>query len=80
MSTMKPLEPLRGAQLILLTLALALAVFMSLLDFSIANVSVPYIAGEVAVSHMQATFVTTAFFKQHSHFNIISSGSCQALW
>ncbi|MDR3003900.1 MAG: MFS transporter, partial [Acidovorax sp.] len=34
-------EPLKGAQLVLGTLALSLATFMNVLDSSIANVAIP---------------------------------------
>nr|WP_250615351.1 hypothetical protein [Neisseria subflava] len=37
--------PLQGFKLVLATLALSLAVFMEVLDSTIANVAVPVIAG-----------------------------------
>jgi len=40
------ITPLTGIQLILATLALGLGSFMNILDISIANVSLPSIAGE----------------------------------
>ena len=40
------LPPLSGTPLVLGTLALSLAVFMNVLDSSIANVSIPAISGE----------------------------------
>lgn len=53
--------PLRGTQLVLGTLALSLATFMNVLDSSIANVSIPAIAGDMGVSPAQGTWVITSF-------------------
>ena len=53
--------PLHGSPLVLLTVALALGAFMQVLDTSIANVSIPTIAGDLAVSPNQGTWVITAF-------------------
>jgi len=53
--------PLTGAQLMLGTLALSLATFMNVLDSSIANVSIPSIAGDLGVSPNQGTWVITSF-------------------
>ena len=41
--------PLQGRERLLGTLALALATFMNVLDSSIANVSIPAIAGNLGV-------------------------------
>lgn len=46
---------------ILVFIALALATFMMVLDYAIANVSIPYIAGDLAVSNDQGTYVITSF-------------------
>eukprot|EP00611_Tribonema_gayanum_P007586 TRINITY_DN16984_c0_g1_i1.p2 TRINITY_DN16984_c0_g1~~TRINITY_DN16984_c0_g1_i1.p2 ORF type:complete len:242 (+),score=74.24 TRINITY_DN16984_c0_g1_i1:20-745(+) len=54
-------EPLKGAQLVLGTIALSLATFMNVLDTSIANVSIPAIAGDMGVSPAQGTWVITSF-------------------
>jgi MFS transporter, DHA2 family, multidrug resistance protein len=54
-------EPLHGSQLLWGTLALSLATFMNVLDTSIANVSIPAIAGDVGVSPNQGTWVITSF-------------------
>ncbi|MFG6449354.1 DHA2 family efflux MFS transporter permease subunit [Roseateles sp. BYS180W] len=54
-------EPLKGAQLVLGTMALSLATFMNVLDTSIANVSLPAIAGDLGVSPVQGTWVITSF-------------------
>lgn len=53
--------PLQGTPLVLLTLGLSLGTFMQVLDSSIANVSLPHIAGDLAVSPNQGTWVITAF-------------------
>jgi len=54
-------EPLTGSQLVLGTVALSLATFMNVLDSSIANVSIPAIAGDMGVSPSQGTWVITSF-------------------
>jgi DHA2 family multidrug resistance protein len=53
--------PLSGATLALGTVALSLATFMNVLDTSIANVSLPAIAGDLGVSPDQGTWVITSF-------------------
>ena len=53
--------PLVGAQRALGTLALSAATFMNVLDTSIANVSLPAIAGDLGVSPVQGTWVITSF-------------------
>ncbi|HEV8502091.1 MAG TPA: DHA2 family efflux MFS transporter permease subunit [Casimicrobiaceae bacterium] len=53
--------PLTGSTLALATLALSLATFMNVLDTSIANVSIPAIAGDLGVSPSQGTWVITSF-------------------
>ncbi|HEX8739154.1 MAG TPA: DHA2 family efflux MFS transporter permease subunit [Casimicrobiaceae bacterium] len=53
--------PLSGGTLVLGTIALSLATFMNVLDTSIANVSIPAIAGDLAVSPDQGTWVITSF-------------------
>ena len=54
-------EPLRGAELVLGTLTLSLATFMTVLDASIANVSIPAIAGDLGASTTQGTWIITSF-------------------
>lgn len=49
------------AQRAIITIALALAVFMNVLDVSIANVSIPTIAGFLGVSAENGTWVITSF-------------------
>jgi DHA2 family multidrug resistance protein len=53
--------PLTGAALWGATLLLSLANFMVVLDTTIANVSVPHIAGGLAVSPTQGTWVITSY-------------------
>jgi DHA2 family multidrug resistance protein len=55
------LPPLHGTELVMGTLALSLATFMNVLDTSIANVSIPAIAGDFGVSPNQGTWVITSF-------------------
>jgi DHA2 family multidrug resistance protein len=52
---------LTGPSLFLASLALGLATFLIVLDYSIANVSIPYISGDLAVSVDQGTYVITSF-------------------
>ena len=56
-----PLPPLQGMAVVLGTIALSLATFMNVLDTSIANVSIPAIAGDLGVSPDQGTWVITSF-------------------
>src|SRR5216117_2930778 len=53
--------PLKGGTLALGTIALSLATFMNVLDTSIANVSIPAMAGDLSVSPDQGTWVITSF-------------------
>src|SRR3569833_1523722 len=53
--------PMKGASLAITALALALGTFMQVLDSTIANVSLPTIAGNLGVSTSQGTWVITAF-------------------
>ncbi len=55
------IPPLEGGARILGTLALSLAIFMNVLDTSIANVSIPAISGDLGVSPDQGTWVITSF-------------------
>ncbi|HWX10957.1 MAG TPA: DHA2 family efflux MFS transporter permease subunit [Trinickia sp.] len=56
-----PHPPLAGAQLVIGTIAVSLAVFMNVLDTSIANVSIPTISGDLGVAADQGTWVITSF-------------------
>lgn len=60
-ATPAALPPLTGRKLVLGTVALSLATFMNVLDSSIANVSIPAIAGDMGVSPGQGTWVITSF-------------------
>ena len=53
--------PLAGAALPLMTVTVAFATFMEVLDTSVANVSVPAIAGDLAVSPAQGTWVISSY-------------------
>src|SRR6185437_6248299 len=53
--------PMQGGQLAITALVLALGTFMQVLDTTIANVSLPNIAGNLGVSTSQGTWVITAF-------------------
>src|SRR5271163_5151079 len=53
--------PLTGAARNVTLLALALATFMQVLDTTIANVSIPTIAGNLGVSADQGTWIITSF-------------------
>ena len=54
-------QPLTGVKLIAAAFALALANFVVVLDTTIANVSVPHIAGGLAVSPTQGTWAITSY-------------------
>ena len=56
-----PPPPLKGGQLVLATIAVALATFMNVLDSSIANVAIPTISGNLGVSVDEGTWVITLF-------------------
>ncbi len=53
--------PFRPPNLALSTVGLSLATFMQVLDTTIANVSLPTIAGNLGVSNDQSTWVITSF-------------------
>ena len=53
--------PFRPPNLALSTIGLSLATFMQVLDTTIANVSLPTIAGNLGVSSNQSTWVITSF-------------------
>ena len=54
-------QPLQGSRLAVGAIALSLATFMNVLDTSIANVSIPAMAGDLGVSPDQGTWVITSF-------------------
>ncbi len=53
--------PLQGIALVIMTIAAALSNFMEILDITIANVSVPTIAGALGVSTNQGTWIISAY-------------------
>jgi DHA2 family multidrug resistance protein len=55
------LPPLHGPALLLLTIAAAMSTFMEILDITIANVSIPTIAGSLGVSTSQGTWIISAY-------------------
>src|SRR5450631_4102963 len=55
------LPPLEGMPLAVISIGLALGTFMQVLDSTIANVSIPTIAGNLGVSTSQGTWVVTSF-------------------
>ncbi|MBF0170913.1 MAG: DHA2 family efflux MFS transporter permease subunit [Nitrospinae bacterium] len=57
----QPLPPLTGLPLGVVTVSLALATFMNVLDTTIATVSIPAIAGNLSVSPQQGTWVITSY-------------------
>lgn len=56
-----PQAPLQGSQLLLAGLVLASANFIAVLDTTIANVSVPTIAGNLGATSSQGTYVITSY-------------------
>lgn len=61
MSAPTAFPPLEPGPRRLATVALSLATFMNVLDTTIANVSIPNIAGDMGVSPTQGTWVITSF-------------------
>src|ERR1700748_1031783 len=55
-----PLPPMHGMQLAITAVALALGTFMQVLDSTIANVSLPTIAGNLGASTDQGSWVITS--------------------
>ncbi|MBS9424458.1 multidrug efflux MFS transporter permease subunit EmrB [Photorhabdus caribbeanensis] len=54
-------QPLTGAKLAWMTIALSLATFMQVLDSTIANVAIPTISGNLGSSNSQGVWVITSF-------------------
>lgn len=52
---------LTGSSLVIAFIGICLGTFLFVLDYSIANVAIPYIAGDLAVSNDQGTYVITSF-------------------
>ena len=61
MAGITPPPPLTGPKLAVIALALAVGTFMQVLDATIANVSLPTIAGNLGVAPDESTWVITAF-------------------
>lgn len=57
----KELPPFKGAALAMLTVATALSCFMEVLDTTIANVSVPTIAGTMGISAKEGTSIISSY-------------------
>ena len=55
------MEKLSFVERFLLFFSVSLATFMMVLDYSIANIAIPYISGDLAVSVDQGTYVITSF-------------------
>lgn len=55
------MKPLTGLVRYIIMVALSSATFVMVLDYSIANVSIPWIAGDLAVSTDEGTYVITSF-------------------
>lgn len=55
------MKAIKGGRLVLLNVALGLGTFIQVLDSSIANVAIPYIAGNLSVSSDNGTWVITSF-------------------
>ena len=55
------MTPLPRILSFIISVALSTATFMFVLDYSIANVSIPYISGDMAVAVDQGTYVITSF-------------------
>ncbi|PWK34355.1 DHA2 family efflux MFS transporter permease subunit [Cupriavidus plantarum] len=66
MSTQNDLPPLTGARMVLGSLGIGLAGFMTVLDSSIANVAIPTISGNLGVSVDEGTWVITVFAAANS--------------
>ena len=61
MAQPQAVRPFEGGERLLASLAVGLATFMNVLDTSIANVSIPAIAGDLGVSPNQGTWIITSF-------------------
>src|SRR5688572_6580087 len=57
----QPLTTMQGAALVIASAGVSLASFMQVLDQTIANVSLPTMAGGLGVSPQQGTWVVTSF-------------------
>ena len=80
MNAKAALPPLSGATLVAGTVALSLATFMNVLDTTIANVSIPSIAGDLGVSPSQGTWVITSFAVGQCHRRAAHRLADPAFW
>ena len=55
------MSPLKGMNLVLVTIALSMATFMQMLDSTISNVAIPTISGFLGSSTNEGTWVITSF-------------------
>ncbi len=55
------MTPITTLERIILFVCVSLVTFMMVLDYSIANIAIPYISGDLAVSNEQGTYVITSF-------------------
>ncbi|HZQ40321.1 MAG TPA: MFS transporter, partial [Rhizomicrobium sp.] len=53
--------PLHGAALVAGVMVLAMANFMAVLDMTIVNISIPHIAGSLAISPTEGTWAITSY-------------------
>lgn len=58
---METIKHLTGFRLWIAAIGVSLATFLIVLDYTIANVSIPYIAGDLGVSADEGTYVITSF-------------------
>jgi MFS transporter, DHA2 family, multidrug resistance protein len=58
---MASVKPLKGTALLILTISVSLGELLLSLDFSVANVALPYIAGNLGVSTNDTTWILTLF-------------------
>jgi MFS transporter, DHA2 family, multidrug resistance protein len=55
------MNPLSPGKLLLILIFLSLATLMLVLDYSVANVAIPYISGDLGVSNNQGSWLITSF-------------------
>ncbi len=57
----KTMTPITTIERVILFICVSLVTFMMVLDYSIANIAIPYISGDLAVSNDEGTYVITSF-------------------
>jgi len=55
------MEPLSPGRALVMNITLAMITFMYVLDYTVANVAIPYISGSLAVSNTEGTYVITSY-------------------